>query len=100
MANKINENEEIRNANDKAREAKKVASAEAAAVKAKAEEKLKKAKEKQKAREEKQRLKAREERQSTAEINKANRSMRSDLYRTKVANNRAKAQAELGTGAT
>ena len=100
MANKINENEEIRNANDKAREAKKVASAEAAAVKAKAEEKLKKAKEKQKAREEKQRLKAREERQSTAEINKANRSMRSDLYRTKVANNRAMAQAELGTGAT
>ena len=100
MANKINENEEIRNANDKAREAKQVASAEAAAVKAKAEEKLKKAKEKQKAREEKQRLKAREERQSTAEINKANRSMRSDLYRTKIANNRAKAQAELGTGAT
>ena len=100
MANKINENEEIRNANDKAREAKQVASAEAAAVKAKAEEKLKKAKEKQKAREEKQRLKAREERQATAEINKANRSMRSNLYRTKVANNRAKAQAELGTGAT
>ena len=100
MANKINENEEIRNANDKAREAKQVASAEAAAVKAKAEEKLKKAKEKQKAREEKQRLKAREEGQATAEINKANRSMRSNLYRTKVANNRAKAQAELGTGAT
>lgn len=100
MTNRINENEEIRNANAKAREAKQVASAEAAAVKAKAEEKLKKAKEKQKAREDKQRLKAREERQSTAEINKANRSMRSNLYRTKVANNRAKAQAELGTGAT
>ncbi len=45
-------------------------------------------------------MKAREERQSTAEINKANRSMRSNLYRTKVANNRAKGQAELGTGAT
>lgn len=100
MTNRINENEEIRNANDKAREAKQVASAEAAAVKAKAEEKLKKAKEKQKAREDKQRLKAREERQSTSEINKANRSMRSNLYRTKVANNRSKAQAELGTGAT
>ena len=100
MTNRINENEEIRNANDKAREAKQVASAEAAAVKAKAEEKLKKAKEKQKAREERQQLKAREERQSTSEINKANRSMRSNLYRTKVANNRSKAQAELGTGAT
>lgn len=100
MTNRINENEEIRNANAKAREDKQVASAEAAAVKAKAEEKLKKAREKQKAREERQQLKAREERQSTSEINKANRSMRSNLYRTKVANNRSKAQAELGTGAT
>ena len=100
MTNRINENEEIRNANDKAREDKQAASAEAAAVKAKAEEKLKKDRAKQKAREDKQRLKAREERQATAEINKANRSMRSNLYRTKVANNRSKAQAELGTGAT